>query len=560
MLLNLNVKNLALIEEAEVDFGEGLNVFSGETGAGKSLVVGSVSLALGGRAKGDIARDPSKPATVELVFSLEEEERQRLLAMDIPLGEDGLLIIRRQFRDGRSTAKINDCAVNSTRLRQVSEILLDIHGQHEHQSLLYPGNHLKILDRYGSGTTGELLREYRNYYVNWKKLKKQYEETDKDPSEIRRETDLLSYEVGEIEDAALREGEDAELEERFRLMHNSRRLLTAAGEAESLIGGDSPTGELLNRAMKELSAVAELDSGAEDLFQQLSEIDSLLSDYRRDLKSYMDSLSFSEEEYVSVTERLDLLNSLKLKYAPDIAGILREKEKKEARLQVLRDYASYREELSEKLKDAEKELSSAAERLSAARREEAEKLEAELITALAGLNFATVEFEIRVDTDLADLGEDGADRVEFLLSTNPGQPVRPLKDVASGGELSRVMLALKTVFAGADQVDTLIFDEIDAGISGRTAQKVSESLAKLSRLRQVILITHLPQIAAMADRHFLIQKDVEEGNTRTEIRELAGEEIHKELARLLSGAETTEAALQNAREMKELADRLKSGK
>ena len=558
MLISLSVNNLALIEKEEVTFGEGLNVFSGETGAGKSLVIGSVSLALGGKARADIARDPEKPAEVELVFALDrEEERKKIRDLDIPVEDDGLVIIRRRFSGGRGTAKINGVTVTGSLLREISGILIDIHGQHEHQSLLYKKNHLLILDRYAGKKAEQLLENYRKHYHFVKSIRDELKSISTDESERLREADLLRYEIGEIEDASLKDGEDEALEERFAFMNNSRKIAEAAGEAASLIGGDEAAGEMIGRAVRSFSVAADLDKDASGLMQELNDLDSLLSDIRRDLESYLSGLSFSEEEYTEVTERLNRINELKMKYGKSIPEILESLEVRQKKLEQLENADAYRAELEEKLAASEKELCSAAEELTVERKKNAAELGGRMKKALIGLNFETVQFEIAVRGADNGYTENGADDVEFMISTNPGESLKALKDVASGGELSRVMLALKTVLADTDRIDTLIFDEIDTGISGRTAQKVSESLASLSGRHQVILITHLPQIAAMADHHFLIKKTVEDGRTLTGIRELQREEIIDELGRMLSGAEMTETVRQNAEEMKELADKTK---
>ncbi|MCR4891663.1 MAG: DNA repair protein RecN [Lachnospiraceae bacterium] len=559
MLISLQVSNLALIEAAEVEFGQGLNVFSGETGAGKSLVIGSVNLALGGRAHGGIQRNPDKPAIIELVFSLSrEEDREKLRELDLPIEEDGLVIIRRQIREGRSTTKLNGSTITGSQLKAAAGILLDIHGQHEHQSLLYAKNHLLILDRYSGTETERLLSDYKDKYHLYKKLEKELSESEKDESERIREMDLLSYEVKEIEDANIREGEDEELEERFRFMNHARKIAEAANEAGAFMGGDESAGELTARAVRAMGAVAEYDKKADDLYQELIQIDTLISDFRRDMESYLSDLTFSEQEFREITDRLDRLNGLKLKYGNTLTQVLAAVEERKERLSVLENFDAYRSQLKEKAEKARKDLDLAAERLSERRRECALELGKRLKEALVGLNFQTVEFEIQVSTTPGTYLENGVDTVDFLISTNPGEPMRPLSDVASGGELSRIMLALKTVLADTDGIETLIFDEIDTGISGRTAQRVSESLLKLSGRHQVILITHLPQIAAMADHHFLIEKGVHDGRTETRIGELDRPEMIRELSRLLSGAEVTERVLENAEEMKGLAERMKA--
>ena len=558
MLLSLQVKNLALLEEASITFGDGLNVFSGETGAGKSLVIGSVGLALGGRVHSGLARDESKPVEVELVFQLDNAcASEEFKDLDVPIDEDGLIIIRRQIRDGRSSTKINGATVNNSGLKRISEKLLDIHGQHEHQSLLHEKNYLGIVDRYGGEAVQKALLSYQELFKAYRQLLEELGHMQGDESERAREIDILKYEIREISDANLRSGEDRELEDAFQRMNNSRKILEATEEAAALIDGDNSAGEQFDRALRSMSAASELDKDAAELTKELTEIDSLLTDFRRDLRAYMDSLSFSEEEYQYTVSRLDCINGLKLKYGSSIEDILASEDEKNKRLDALNDYDRHRTELEQEIESTKEKLRKRAKTLSDERKKCSHKLEELMQKALTQLSFENARFCINLHSTDGDYGGDGIDTVRFLLSANPGEEPKPLKDTASGGELSRIMLALKTVLADTDEIPTLIFDEIDTGISGRTAQRVSESLAELSGGHQVILITHLPQIASMADHHFLIRKDVKEGRTSTCIEELFGDDLISELGRLLSGAETTDKVMENAREMKALANEKK---
>ena len=559
MLISLNVKNLALIEKEEVYFSRGLNIFSGETGAGKSLLIGSVNLGLGGKAGKDIVRDISKPAEIELVFSLDsEEEKEKLEALDIPFDDEKTVIIKRRIKDGRSVFKVNGESVTLQALKEISSLLIDIHGQHDHQSLLYEKNHMKILDSFAGEECSKAYDMYLTQYNEYKALKEELERQDTDEASRVREADLLRYEIDEIESASLKEGEDEELEQQFHLMNNSRKIAEAIGTVSELIGGNESAGDLVGRAVRSFSEISDFDENTRNLYSELESIDSMISDFRRDIESYLKDIDFSQDDFTSVASRLDVINQLKTKYGKDYDEIVNSLEERKERLEKIENFDIYLEKLKAEISDKEKKMQDNAAKLSKIRTKAANVLGNKLQEALVALNFLDVKFMIDVSPSKAYTVY-GGDNVEFMISTNPGEPLRPLKNIASGGELSRVMLALKTVLADTDSIDTLIFDEIDTGISGRTAQKVSESLSKLSKRHQVICITHLPQIAAMADHHFLIAKRVKGEHTVTEIKELENEDITLELARMLGGAEVTDTVLRSASEMKKLADDLKLG-
>ena len=555
MLISLTVKNLALIRQSELMFGRGLNIITGETGAGKSLMTGSVNLALGKRADTDIIRTGQTEAEVELVFMIEDGETKKALEeLEIPVAEDDLVILRRTVRDGRSVAKINSRTVTASVLKSVSELLIDIHGQHEHQSLLYRKNHMKILDSFAKEELSEILPEIKKDHLRLLEIKKELAETPLDERERARQTDLLSYEVDEIEKADFKEGEDAELEEIYDRMKNTEKLAGAIAEALQALNGEH-TGavNLVGRAGAALKEVEGLDEKTDALLGQLNEIEALIGDFSIDANDTVESLNFSEEEFTATESRLDLINRLKSKYGDSREAILKSLEEKKAELKRLEATDEIRQKLFEEEDEIKSRLLENCAKADTVRKNEAEKLSELMSAALSDLNFNDVNFRIDVRSDEENITEKGYNEVEFLISLNKGEKLKSLENVASGGELSRIMLALRTVFADEDGIDTLIFDEIDTGISGRTAQKVAEKLKYLSKHRQIICITHLPQIAAMADRHFLINKESDDESTLTTVREIKDDEIIEELSRLLSGAEITDAVRQNAAEMKRLA-------
>lgn len=558
MLRNLHVKNLALIEEAEVDFSSGLNILTGETGAGKSIIIGSINLALGEKIVKEMVRENEKPALVELIFEVEDEQvRQQLLAMEI-VPEENEVIMSRKISGGRSVARINGESVPISKMKEVASLLIDIHGQHEHQSLLKKRKHLEILDDYAKEALTEYKEKLKENYSVYQKLKKELEEFSLDEEARMRELSLLEYEVHEIEEAALKPGEDEQLETDYRRMSHGRKIMEALSMSQDLTASLSEgASERIGRALRELSSVSDYDERVLTLAGELTEIDNLLNDFNRELADYITDAEFDEETFAETERRLDEVNHLKAKYGNTIEKVLEECSIKQKRIEKLQDYDAYRKEVNEKLEKIQNTMTKLCDKVSFVRKKYAKKLTEQVEAALVDLNFLDVHFTMEFET-LTDFTANGRDDAEFLISTNPGEPPKPLGKVASGGELSRIMLALKTVLAENDKVGTLIFDEIDTGISGRTAQAVSEKMNVIGKRHQVICITHLPQIAAMADSHYQIEKEVVDKNTISSIRRLTEKESITELARMLGGVKITDTVLESAKEMKSLAQNTKN--
>lgn len=551
MLVNIHVKNMALIKEADIALGNGLNILSGETGAGKSILLGAIAVALGLQGFKGFAREGAEYALSELVFTVEkEEQRSALEAMEIPMEEDEVIISRRLSK-GRATSKINGETVPVSLVKKVGALLIDIHGQHENQALLHIRKHLELLDDFAKENLGNIREEYQKSYHEYGELKKELEQAQLDNAARAKEMDFLSFEIGEIEEASLQKGEDESLEEDYKKLANGREILEAVTEAYQLCGTDGAS-DSTGRALRSLASVAEYDSSLKALYGQLMDVDNLLNDFSREVSSYAQELDVDEETLHSTEERLDLINRLKTKYGNTIEAILEYKEEKKKRFQVLEHYEEYLAELESRFAACRKKLDEQAEALTRIRKEAAVRFSEQVCQALQELNFLDVRFELEFRR-LEDYTPSGLDEVCFMISTNPGQPLRPVQDTASGGELSRIMLAVKSIMADQEKVETLIFDEIDSGISGRTAQKVSEKLAVIAGTHQVICITHLAQIAAMADVHFMIEKKVLGEETQTSIRQLDERESIEELARILGGAKITQTVLDGAKEMKELA-------
>ncbi len=557
MLQHLHVKNLALIREAEIDFTEGLNILTGETGAGKSIIIGSITMALGGRVAREMVREDADQALVELVFSTDRPEILEWMDhLGIP-AEDGQLILSRKISGNRSLCRLNGETVSASVLKEAASYLIDIHGQHEHQSLLNRRKHLEILDDYAHNDLGALKDHLADSYRRCRELEKKLEEASADETGRLREQELLEFEISEIEEAALADGEDELLEQKYRKMVNGKKILEALSSARILCGGeDGSASDQIGRACREVTGALRYDENLQNLSDQIQEIDGMLSDFFRELSDYMEGLEFSGEEFQETEERLNRINHLKAKYGQTIGEIRAYQEEKQKRLDILVHFEEYTAKLKKDYEEAQKTLETLCGQAHRIREKQAGKLAELMQKQLGELNFLDVHFQIEV-RKTEQYSADGYDEVEFMISTNPGEPLKPLGKIASGGELSRVMLAIKTVLADQDAIDTVIFDEIDTGISGRTAQKVSEKLALIGKSRQVICITHLAQLAAMADSHYCIEKAAVDGSTQTSIRRLTEEESVDELARILGGASITESVKENAREMRRLALQLK---
>ena len=545
MLDRLLVKDLALIEKSVVEFSGGLNVLTGETGAGKSILLGSIQLALGQKANKDLIRHGKEQAIVELDFSLTEEEVRRIQALeeDLELEEERLLI-RRKISEKKSDIRVNDLGLTLAKLREITGGLLDLHGQHEHQSLLREGSHLEIIDGFRRKQGGKLLEEVANAYHLLQEKKRALQKFSLQESERTRELDFLDFEIQELADAHLSEGEEAELTKEYSLYENMDRLKSLLLSAkESLEEMD------FHRPIQAVEEAKDFDESLKGLSDSLYDLEAVGEDCLRSLDHYLDHAEVDEEKLFTLGERLEQIRRVMMKHGGTEAKALAALAKKEERRTFLLDYEKDEEKAKKAIVAQEKLLREKALLLSKERQEDAKVLAKQIQGEMQEMGFLDTKFEFHFQ-EKKEPTEKGLDEVEAYVSLNPGEPLRPLREVGSGGELSRIMLSIKTVLADTDGVSTLIFDEIDTGISGRTAEKVGEKLQKIAKNHQVILITHLPQIAAKADHHFLIEKTVEDGATHTRIHPLEEKESIEELARLLGGDEISEASLENARELK----------
>ena len=559
MLLNVHIKNIALIDDANVNFTDNLNILTGETGAGKSIIMGALKIGMGDKLPKDIVREAGKEGFCQLLFLVDDESvLEQIRQLGVEPTEDGEILITRRIVNSRTINTINDMAVTAARLREVSALLIDMHTQHQQQTLLKKNEHMKLLDKFGRAAIEPLKREVAQRHADYTELVDQMDKLSMDEAERSRRAEFLKYQIAEIESANVKAGEDEDIEHQYNKMVNSRDIVAAASEVYSVTGyeNQSSAGNEIGRVLVNLKGIKELDDEIDGLYSQLENIDALLNDFNVELSNYMQSMNFDDSEFREVESRLDVINDIKGKYGSTVDEVNRYLEESKAEYEKLSEYDEYIAELSGKINKAKKLMIDAADKLSAERKKQAKLMCKEIKTALSDLSFMQVDFDMVFDR-LSECTANGIDDCYFVISTNVGEKLRPLYDVASGGELSRIMLAVKSCMAAEDNIGTLVFDEIDVGISGRAAQAVAEKMALISRKHQVISITHLPQIAAMADSHYLIEKSADEAKTVTKIVRLSEAESITEIARLLGGASITDAVMSNALEMKQMAEKTK---
>ncbi len=559
MLDRLCVKNFALIDELEVDFGSGLNVLSGETGAGKSIIIGSLNFVLGGKADKDIIKSGCESTEVSaLVYVDSDELKARLRECDVNVDDDNYILIKRSFNTGgKSSCRINGSTATVGMLREISSYLVDIHGQHDHQSLLNPGSHIVMLDKLCSDSLSEPMDRLSKLYTEYKDISRRLKEIDLNDKDIQDKADLYRYQINEIETAHLTEGEDRELSERKNILLSSEKLkISTAHCLEVLSRGDYAALDNLGVAVSEFESIAAIDESRSETLEALNDCYSILEDTIKSIRSYEESMEYDPSELDEIEERLQVIYELKKKYGSTIEAVNSYLDKISQKLDDIENSEALALEYREKKKKIEKEIREICSNITAIRTAAAKDIGAKIEEILKELSMENARFDIVVSPK-EGFDEKGSDTVEFMISANKGENMKPLSKIASGGEMSRVMLALKTVLADVDNIDTFIFDEIDAGISGRTAQKVAEKMCRVAKNHQIICITHLPQIAAMADNNYLIEKSDIDSSTVTNIVELSGDKVYNELARLIGGAEITGATIDAAREMKIMADRLK---
>ena len=555
MLERLHIKNIAVIDEAEIEFNNGFNVLTGETGAGKSIIIDSINMVLGERTSKNLIRNGEKKAVVEALFYINNAEIiSQLDEMGIET-EDGMLLLYRDVNtDGKSVYKINGSMATASNIREIASMLINIHGQNDNQSLLTPSAHIDFLNAYAKLSTE--LNAYRTEHKLVNELEESINNLQFDEREKERQTDLYSFQIEEINNANLTVGEDEKLAERKRFISSIGKIADVINTSHSaLYESERSVYDSISGVVNNLQSVAEYDDKLSEIYERLNSTAIELDDIIYQIRDYRDSMEFDESEIDQIENRLDTINNLKRKYGNTIEDIL-----------------AYRDEISEKLnkffksdeeinrlqkeldiaKSARKELAS---KLTEARKKASLELSSKICNELSDLDMSKVRFEVEIKE--CEYNKNGCDSVEFLISVNAGEPLKPLSKIASGGEMSRIMLAIKSIFSDTDPVDTLIFDEIDTGVSGRAAQKIAEKINKISSNKQILCITHLAQIAAMADTHYLIEKAVENDRTFTKVSPLDDNSRKNELARIIGGAQITDTTVKAAAEMIELADSIR---
>jgi len=570
VLGRLYIKNIALIDELCMDFENGLNVLTGETGAGKSIIIDSINAVLGVRFSKDFIRTGCEKSLIEASFTINNKAVNDVLdEMGIEPEEDGTIILSREnWVNGRNSCRINGRMSTVTGLKEIGERLIDIHGQHDNQSLLRTESHIDLLDSFGGKKLLNIKERYSTLLKEHKEIRDKLQSLTMSEYEREKRIDFLKFQVEEINNARLIEGEDEELEARRLVLSNAENIIKALSDSYDVLFSGEVTGKSifdgLNTAISYMRKIQNFGEAYEKIYKELEDLTYQLADITEDLRKERDLINYDSQELAEVLERLDVINRLKRKYGETIKDILEYCQAKENELGTLLSNQTHIEDLKKKLAQNDAELYKAAVELNSERVKAANILEEKITGELFDLEMKKAKFKVNIifdnDTDMNGLHKftaNGLDKVEFMISPNLGEPLKPLSKIASGGELSRIMLAIKTILADVDNIPVLIFDEVDSGISGRVAQKVGEKLAMLSKGHQVICITHLPQIACMADNHFLIEKVSSEDKTTTVVKKLEDEEIPGGIARLLGGAHISEITIKHASEMLQYSQQFK---
>lgn len=568
MLLELNIENFVLIENVNVNFTEGFNVLSGETGAGKSIIIDAIGLALGGKSSKNYVRTGKDKAVIQTVFTFEDEKLKTFLSEYGIDSEDNIIILNREiFGTGKSISRINGRIVQLSFAKKIAKLLIDIHGQHEHQSLLYIENHMHMLDMFGSEALLNNLAMVKQKYSEMKELERKLQSINQNDKERERRIDLIKFQIDEIDSCNLKVDEDDDLSKQFNLLQNSQNIFTIINESQEKISAGINDEQsilgILSGVMADFDKIADLDKEISNFNKELQDVFYRLQDLTSDMRRYSENIVFDAELLSEVEGRLDTINNLKRKYGNTIKEILDYRNTLSGELNELEDSTNRIMVLNQRIEACRKEYIELSDKLSIKRKNIAQKFETKMMKELKDLNFEKTQFKVSITPNLDSnnnlmLTKYGTDKVEFLISTNPGEPLKSLAKVASGGEISRIMLAMKVIFAKIDNIGTLIFDEIDTGISGETANVVGEKIALIAKTHQTICITHLPQIAVMADNHLFIEKVVAQNKTMTLIRKLDQRERINEISRLIGGNKITDLTLQHANELLTMADKTKN--
>ncbi len=553
MLNQLSIRNVAVIDKLDINLHDGVSVLTGETGAGKSIIIDSINMILGDRANKELVRYGTDKAVVQAVFDAPKSVINVLEENDIDVEDETVIITRQVTKEGKSAARINGMVVTLNILREISDRLINIHGQHDNQALLTPIRHITFLDAYADNE--EYINRYKDILSKKREIEKKISSLEMDEQEKMQRIDLLEYQVTEIKKASLEKGEEDDLREQRDIYTNAEQITKSVNEAYmNLYEGDEIQSAYdgISIAVNEIFQISDLNPQLKSIYDTLNEIMYSLEDTAHEIKEFGETVEFDEQTLNEIEERLDLISRLKRKYGNSIEEILEYLKKAESELNDIKLSDERTNELKEELKNITKELKEKGNVLTQRRENAAKVLEENIEKSLHELNMEKSKFKVNIEND-GTFYDNGMDKVEFLISTNPGEPLKPLVKIASGGELSRVMLAIKSILADSDGVDTMIFDEIDTGVSGKAAMSIAKKLAVIAKNKQVICITHLPQLTAMADNHYLIQKNTDGELASTTLKELDEEGRELELARIIDGGEVTELALSHAKQMLENA-------
>lgn len=560
MLNEISIRNFAIIEALSVSFEKGLTVLTGETGAGKSIIIDAIHLLVGGRGSAEFVRHGEDKAEIEGLFQLDDPKHpcyKKTAEFGIDI-EDGMIVLRRDIsKSGKSVCRVNGKLVTISTLREIGSTLVDIHGQHEHQELMDETQHLSLLDQFGGNKIAGALAEYQDIYRSYESTLKKLKNLSENEQQMAHRLDLIQFQLDEIQSAQLKANEDEELHEERRKLSNFERIFESLQSGYNGLQGEQKGLDWIGMVMGHLQDAAEIDPAYKEIAENVSNSFYLLEDAARSLRNEMDFMEYDPQRLIEIEDRLTEINGLKRKYGKTVEEVMEYAAKIEEEIETLQNKETHIDKLQKEVAALKKDLLVEAEELSQLRRKAALKLTKLIHKELKELYMEKTVFEVRFDSEPESFLKNGIDRAEFYISTNPGEPLKPLSKIASGGELSRIMLALKSIFSKHQGVTSIIFDEVDTGVSGRVAQAIAEKIHHVSVNSQVLCISHLPQVAAMADTHLFIAKKTKDGRTKTTVKPLTEDEKIKEIGRMISGVEITDLTKEHARELLQLASQLK---
>ena len=561
MLLQLNISNFALIEALSISFEGGLNILSGETGAGKSILIDAINYVLGVKFSKNLIRTGENKTYVEAIFTIENDKTIEKLESNNIEYEDMVIISREAFQSGKTIAKVNGKTVLLSLLKEISVTLMDIHGQHENQALMNPENHIGFLDNYGEALLSKSKTEFKKYYDELKAIDAKINELTEKTGDKDKVIDFLKYQLDEIDSANLKPLEDTELEERYAIISNSETISKVLSDSyERLYNGNDESLSIFDNLgviIKELRTVEKHSEKIKTIAASLEEVYYNIEQNVTEIRTVNDNIEFDDRELEAINNRIYAIDALKKKYGKTLEEISAHREKIKVEYEQLLNCADIIKELAAQKEKLHKDLFVEAKKIHSFREKLAKELETKVMQELKYIGLEKSIFKIEVNYSTEYINDEGCDRVQFFITTNPGEPLKPLEKIVSGGELSRIMLAVKTVFVDKDKIPSVIFDEIDTGISGRIAQSVAEKMYIISKLHQVFCVTHLPQIASMSDIHYLVEKQISNGKTYTLVSKLSKEGKENAIAKMLGGSELTKITLDHAKEMIKLADNSK---